>query len=264
MLSGLAALAPPKFEVASIKPCHDAVGSRGGEGNAAPPGRLILHCQSLGGLINVAFVLFADGRANLPSMATRVSGVPDWAKSARYDINAKAEGSPSKAVMQGPMLQALLEERFQVKVHRETKEIPVYALTVAKNGPKLQPFQPGSCRPVDMRAILTFGEPPVSGPLPECDYRFTRNGPNNRIDLQATTLEDFARMLGSPVGRPVEDRTGIPGQFDFHLEFAADEADPAAAQSIFTAIQKFGLKLEAAQGTGTVVVIDRVERPSGN
>ena len=258
------ARAQPKFEVASIKACKDGAPESRGESNSAPPGRLILHCQGIGGLIHVAYILFADGQAHLPSMARKVIGVPDWARSARYDINAKAEGTPTKGMMQGPMLQALLEERFHVKVHRETKEIPVYALTVVKGGPKLDSFHAGRCTPVDMRALLTIGELAEPDSLPECDYRFTRNGPNNRVDLQGTTLEDFASMMGSSLGRPVEDRTGIAGRFDFRLEFAADESDPAAAQSIFSALQKYGLKLEPAKGKSEIVVVDRVEKPLEN
>ncbi len=147
-----------KFEVATIRLCDSDAGGRSGGGKSTS-GRLVLNCQSLGdadrsfpGLIAQAYGLFAGGHRNPPWTMPPVEGGPAWLKSDRYEIVAKAAGDTSQDTMNGPMLQALLEDRFKLKVHRETREIPVYALTVAKAGPephplgpKLHPFKEGSC-----------------------------------------------------------------------------------------------------------------------
>jgi uncharacterized protein (TIGR03435 family) len=80
----------------------------------------------------------------------QLEGGPAWIGSDRYQINAKSETPAGKDLMNGPMLQALLEDRFQLRIHRETSEVPIYALTVAKGGLKLQPMDGGSCTPVDL------------------------------------------------------------------------------------------------------------------
>jgi uncharacterized protein (TIGR03435 family) len=201
-----------------------------------------------------------------------ISGGPSWINTDRYTINAKAEGAPSRPMIMGPMLRALLEDRFQLKVRREIREVPVYNLTVARNGPKLKMAKEGTCP--------TPGGPPgVSCPG---SVWFERKGLNLIVDQQAT-LDDFVRMLIQRLDRPVIDKTGIKGIFDFHLEFAPDTTlgnppgggDPTAAPadapadlrgpSIFTALQEqLGLKLESTKGPGEVLVIDHVERPSEN
>jgi len=179
--------------------------------------------------------------------------------------------------MMGPMLQALLEDRFKLRIRRENREVPVYALTLAKGGPKLPAFQEGSCTPVDF--------PRVPQPRPEDGCMvLIRQGTGSTLALQApgTSLDGFTKLLYLAVDRPVIDKTGIQGLFDFHLEFAQQEATPAfrpggeplprpaepadepAAPSIFTAIQQLGLKLEPAKGPREFLVVDRVERPTGN
>jgi uncharacterized protein (TIGR03435 family) len=125
-----------KFEVASIRPCKaDAVpeGGRKGGRESLSPGRLTLECHTVKSLIQMAYVLFANGSVH-PRTVVPMEGGPAWINSERYTIDAKAEGTPSHGMMHGPMLQALLEERLNLKVHRETREIPVYVLTVAKGG----------------------------------------------------------------------------------------------------------------------------------
>lgn len=136
----------PKFEVASIKLCRaDSIaGDRGGGSVGEPsPGRLNLNCQTLMGLIRMAYVSFANGHLN-PAASVPISGGAAWINSDRYSINARVEGTQSQGTMRGPMMQALLEDRFNLKIHREAREILVYALTVAKGGPKLQQFKEGS------------------------------------------------------------------------------------------------------------------------
>jgi uncharacterized protein (TIGR03435 family) len=179
-------------------------------------------------------------------------------------------------MMMGPMLQSLLEDRFQLKIRRETREVPVYALTEAKGGPKLLPFKEGSCIPVD----FAKGFPPPG--QPNCKAVVGRNGPNVTVEAPGTSVDSLSKLLNLALDRPVVDKTGITGFFDFHLVFAADEVTPRflpggdmagppaepsgdpAGPTIFTAIQQFGLKLEPAKGSRDFLVIDRVERPSGN
>ena len=275
--------AVPKFEVAAIKPCEDGDGGQRAQfPSKFSPGRMSLNCQTLVGHILTAYVRFADGRTSRPPASLPpIEGGPAWLKSLRYTIDAKAEGNASPELMQGPMLQALLEDRFKLKIHRGTREIPVYELTVSKSGLKLPKFKEGSCASRPPRDLTkAFGPPPA---LPTgqkyCAALGTPKGPNMVVDAQGFSLEEFAKSFLSPFlnasdARPVVDKTGVTGKFDFHLEFALDEAmrralddDPGepTAPSIFTALQEqLGLKLEGAKGPGETIVIDSVEKPSEN
>ena len=117
------------FEVATVKRCTIEPGSRGG--GAPSPGRLNLGCVPLRDLIHTAFLNYGDG---LGVNGPKIQGGPGWIDDSFYEINAKAEGNAPLAKMAGPMLQALLEDRFALKVHRETKELPVFVLTVRRAG----------------------------------------------------------------------------------------------------------------------------------
>jgi uncharacterized protein (TIGR03435 family) len=269
-----AAAATTKFEVASIKP---GCGNMGGDGtipkgrddardrrSGQSPGRLI-ECGTVMNFIQMAYVEFANGRLHPPEPMP-ISGGPAWINSDRYQINAKAGGTPSQIEMRGAMLRALLEDRFSLKIHHETREVPIYTLTVAKGG-KLQPSKEGSCIPPDLTTPLEPGQKPCGVPLT------TRNGPNLITEMVAS-LDDLSKVLGVTVGRPVIDKTGITGIFNLHLEFAIDEAtsgvqpalsDESSGPSIFTALQQqLGLKLSSAKGPGEFLIIDHVEKPSPN
>jgi uncharacterized protein (TIGR03435 family) len=173
------------------------------------------------------------------------------------------------------MLQSLLEDRFQLKIHRETREVPVYSLTVAQGGYKLKPFTEGSCTPMPLKV-------PMQAPPPGQEYCKVRvSARKPAVDAQGSTLAEFSQLLTLLLDRPVIDQTGITGKFDIHLEFAIDKATPRflrggdlarfaetasdpALPAIFTAIQQLGLKLEPAKGPREFLVIDHMERPSGN
>ena len=228
-----------------------------------------------------AYLTFANGQRNLLTGPVPIAGGPAWVNADLYEINATAEGGPSQETMRGPVLRAVLEDRFKLKIHRETREVSVYALAVAKGGPKLQQFKEGSCITLDFAT-----PPPPFLPGQEsprlCGASLLRGNAQSRmIDLYGIGLDQFSKYLGSLLGRPGIDKTGITGLFDFHLEFAPDESTPTlrasppgtppaapsdpAGPSIFTAIQEqLGLKLEPAKGPGEFLVIDRVERPSEN
>lgn len=222
-------------------------------------------------IIAEAYGGYANGHINPPPLPP-IEGGPSWINSAYYDINAKTEvGAPSGGMMKGPMMQALLEDRFKLRIRRETRAGPAYALTVTKSGPKLKPFQPGSCLDIGVVTPLATPAPrsqPGERPILCGVNSGSGNGLNQMWEVRGLTLDFFAKVfLGGTLDRPVFNKTGIEGLFDVHLEFMPDEttfsgnrrpdntpnATPGAAPAdpdgplIFTAIQKqLGLKLEPA------------------
>jgi len=270
IMTGLA-WSQPRFEVAAIRACKNYVpqGRSGAGREIVSPGGIDLQCEPVRGLIQTAYVLFANGRMN-PFTFVPIEGGPSWINSERYTIAAKADGSPSQAAMHGPMLQALLEDRFNAKVHRETRQIPVYFLTVDKRGLKLKPFPEGSCTPLDRVSYFATFPPPelpkLSAGARFCRDESTSNGPNRVVDAEATSIDSLVRV-SLRLDRPVINQTGVTGLFNFHLEYAPDQKtldDPLGAPSIFTVLQQLGLRLEAGKGPGEFLVIDRVERPTEN
>ncbi len=272
-----------EFEVTAIKPNNQCGGPGRGSGGAASPGRMTLGCAELRDLILTAYGIYADGHtANPKGFRMQILGGPGWIDSDRYDIVAKAEGNPSRTQMYGPMLQALLEDRFKLKIHRETREVPVYFLTIAKGGPRLRASKAGSCITTDMNHPLPQATP--GQPRPRvCGSQVT--GPDGTFDMYGATIADLSIQLGIRLDRDVIDKTGIAGMFDIHLEVSrADlalrflaggptQSDPAtpvladnsAGPSIFTALpQQLGLKLESAKGPVDVLVIDHMEQPTAN
>jgi uncharacterized protein (TIGR03435 family) len=241
----------PQFEAASIK-----VDTLGGGGNrnefAELPGRLNIVNNRLRMIIGQAYGLNQD---------FLLVGGPSWVNSTRYTIQAKAEGTPSEKEMM-LMLQVLLEGRFKLKVHRETRELPVYSLTVAKGGPKLQQSKEGGCavRKPDARAAFPPGQPTN----PYCGSTLLLRG---RWDASRVDMPKIIWALSTLVDRQVIDKTGLTGQYDIHIEIPPDPLatnDPAAP-SLFTVLQdQLGLKLESDRGPVEVLVIDQVEKPSEN
>src|SRR5579863_9196806 len=135
---------PPGFEVASVKPCDT---NSGNAGNSSP-GRLHLWCWPMRRLIQDAFEVFATGKLDPLNPAfplTPLEGGPTWMNSTSYSIDASASSPETVVMMRGPMMQNLLQDRFQLKVHRETREVPVFFLTAASGGSKLPPTLEGTC-----------------------------------------------------------------------------------------------------------------------
>src|SRR5437868_9986024 len=153
--------ARPAFEVVSVKPCdpnRPLPDPARGRGNpvVATPARLHVDCQSAYRLIGTAYITYANGRLNRlaarPTLEPFIYSpdLPEWARKDLFTVEATAAGEPPPAgVMQGPMLQAVLEDRFKVKIHRETREVPIQELVVAKGGAKVTPCRPGTCVPYD-------------------------------------------------------------------------------------------------------------------
>jgi bla regulator protein blaR1 len=240
----MAADADPVFEVATIKPS-----------DPNRPGRRLF---SIGSTELTTFyttvndlIVFAYG-----VHAGQISGAPAWVESDKFDITGKPEGGGQPNPNQfKTMLQKLLADRFQLTLHRDKKQLTVYALTVGKNGPKLTRSEAASSIP---NLIFRAGNWPV------------RNA----------TMEEFAGVMQAHLDRPVVDQTGLKGRFDFQLQWTPDEtpfASPGGPgeppkpperetqPDLFTAIQQqLGLKLESTRAQTDVLVIDKVEKPSEN
>jgi uncharacterized protein (TIGR03435 family) len=254
-----------QFEVATIRLNKDCVNGAGLEHLSL--GRFAVECVSLREYIRGAYGSYGFGR-NPNVRPPKVLGGPDWMDTDRYDIVATATPETGLDEMYGPMMRALLEDRFGLKIHRETRELPVYALTAARGGAKLTPSKPGSCVAIDVKSVLKA--PPGSN---FCGRFEMKRGSVLIADAKGMTVAEFAaRVFRGTLDRPVIDRTGIAGLFDIHLEFnglensagLSGDADNAAP-SVFTAVQEqLGLKLSPEKGPVEVLVIDHVEKPSAN
>jgi len=269
-LSGQQSPPAPAFEVASVKPADpDILRSRGFSCGFLPSGRF----QGLGDLR--WFVACAyDIRA--AQSHEQIVGAPKWADDDLFEIRATFAPSVLTASQRLPMLQALLADRFKLAVHRERREVPSYALVIARTdgrlGPQLQPT-PRVC--TDWIASGRQGDAPmIFGDLP-CG-----RGVMSAYVMRQTRvpLSQLANLLSPRVERPVEDRTGLTGMYAFDLRWAAESPSaanggslPSAATleslptSIFTAVQEqLGLKLESTKSTVEFLIVDHIERPTPN
>lgn len=223
----------PAFEVASVKPAHG-----GPVSVQADPGRLTINNETLEVLIRLAYGL----------REYEYSG-PLWLHIARYDIVATT-ASPQPRSVALRMSQSLLADRFKLAFHRETRTLPVYALVAGKAGPKLKPMDESLPAPFELYSNFHM-EPIADGTTALRGYG---------------SLGQLCDFLFRLVERPVLDRTGIPGNFDFRL-LCAIEGFPGydTSPSVFSALQsQMGLKLEPDTSPIERMVIDRVEQPSGN
>jgi uncharacterized protein (TIGR03435 family) len=242
----MAADADPSFDVATIKPNNSGVLIM--QDLRIEGRRFVTRNSSLGDLIAFAYRV----------QVKQIVGAPDWLNQDRYDITGVPGGEDTPSMTQvGIMVQRLLEERFKLTFHHETREMPAYVLTIAKNGPKLTP-------------------PASPGPMPTIGFRPAPNG-LTLLDLNGTVAA-FASVLQIMVlDRPVVDQTGIAGRFDVQVTFTPDESEfkgqrmvpptdaASAAPGLFDAVQQqLGLKLSAQKPQVDVISIDHVERPSPN
>jgi uncharacterized protein (TIGR03435 family) len=237
----------PSFEVATIKPGdpndqRTFVGTQKG-------GHFFTINASLKMLIGFAYNVRPH----------QLMGGPKWLDADKYTIDAK----PDSAIPRGPqaegqyrlMAQSLLEERFKLMVHRETKEGPIYELVVAKGGPKLKEF-------------VETGAPGPRG--------VGMRGPH--LTGADASMDVFANVLAAMLGRSVVDKTGLKGKYEFTLDWTPDPgqggfgpagppppSDGPSGPSIYTALQEqLGLKLESAKGPVEMIVIDHAEKPDAN
>jgi uncharacterized protein (TIGR03435 family) len=243
-----------KFEVASIKPSQPGQ-TRYGIRPAPGGERYLASNVSLKIMITVAYRVRAE----------QVAGGPAWMGTEGFDMNAKAERPSSMEELHG-MLQDLLADRFKLRFHRESREMPMYALTVDKDGPKLTPHEARS-----------GGDPWIE---PKVD-------PSSEGRLKTTWHATFAPMdffawrLSLFMDRPVVDQTKLEGSYDFDLAFTQalpppPQGTPAGAVVLATPLdgsnstiaesmrQQLGLKLERQKGPVEILVIDQAEEPVEN
>jgi len=263
----------PAFEVVSIKPNPSA--DRGSRIDVQPGGRVIWTNTTLESLIGASYQRFNfDNR--------EVVGGPPWIDSDRFDIIAQA---PAGAVLTSPdgfpgplfaMIRAMLAERFRLVLHEEQRERPIYTLSLVNGdgrlGPRLTPSTIDCAAVMKDMAAGRWAQPLPSG-RPPC----AMGGPPGQFASDGLEIANLASALSSLVGRPVIDRTGLTGAFDWNVEFAPESAvpnpndDPAPSSqpsdrpSIFTALrEQLGLKLQPGRGPVSVLVVDRVEPPTPN
>lgn len=228
-----------KFDVASIKPSGSGV-KRVAEVRPLPGGRISATYMAVNNLIQVAFRV----------RPYQISGGPAWLESDPYDIEAKPDNPAAAGAWQG-MLQALLVERFKLKFHRETKELPIYSLVLARKdgalGANLTKAKEGSCADPNQ---------PAAG-KPACGFRTGRDHLTGFGEPIGALADALSRILG----RSVVDHTGLTAKFDFSVKYA----DDASGASLFTALQEqLGLKLEAQKGPVEMFIIDGAQRPAEN
>jgi bla regulator protein blaR1 len=242
----------PAFEVATIKPTKD-VG--GGFQFFFTPNGISIKGVRMQMLLRKAFGVEND----------RIFGAPGWVRSDRYDIEAKVAESDAPKLdnltfdQRESMLRTLLANRFNLKVHHETRELPAYVLAIAKGGPKLKVSKPDN-----PDAQTTMGR--------------------GKVEAQGLSLENLIEFLSQQLGRTILDKTGLTGTYDFALHWTPDDAPPQIAAgaesgqpgndgapqtntspSLVTALEEqLGLKLESQKGPVDVIVVDHVDRPSEN
>jgi uncharacterized protein (TIGR03435 family) len=251
MAAGSWVLKGQEFEAASIKPSAPMAMGMVKMGMEMLPGGRV----SMSGVTAKILIQQAYGVRDF-----QIVGGPSWLGSERYDITAKPQGAATPEQVK-VMIQALLADRFKLQFHRETKELPTYALVVAKGGPKFHESEK------------------VKGPDKPKGARMNMRG-RGQFSLEGAPVAALANQLGQVLGRSVIDKTELAGNYDFKLEWTPDEGQPgimkppggdgsAAADlpgaSIFTALQdQLGLKLESTKGPVETLVIERAEKASEN
>jgi uncharacterized protein (TIGR03435 family) len=267
-----------KFEVASVKP------------NKSNDGRVMIGMQPGGRYTATNVPLRQLIRQAYQVQETQLVGGPEWIRTERFDITARAEANftpaPPGSTSPGPlqyMLRALLADRFKLVVHNETRELPVYALTLARGdgklGPKLR-VSTTDCAALMAAARGRAGGPPA-GPPPGANFNEPmqcgmRMGPG-LLSAGDVTMEQLANNFSNTVQRIVLDRTGLTGRYSADLSWTPEQMpqlppdaggrgfpqiDPNGP-SIFTAVQEqLGLKLESTKAPIAVIVIDNVEPPT--
>jgi uncharacterized protein (TIGR03435 family) len=232
---------PPAFEVVSVK-----LSKPGCDGMmvSSPPGRFSAQCTTLMGLLFNAFPTVK------PSVA--IPGLPGWANSVHFDVDAKADDETAVAMEKLPreeqwkqtqtMLQAALAERFKLRTHNESREGPIYELVVAKGGFKLK-------------------EAPAS------EHSRGNTWSRDHIAVRTGPIGGLVFALSDLLSRNVVDKTGLSGNYDIDLRWTPDEQQgtPDAGPTLFTALEEqLGLKLVPAKGPVEIFVVDHVERATEN
>ena len=259
------------FEVASVRPSDTKAGDAGGfkteSGKTRGPAFQVDHRRFSATNLNLfGLILKAYGVTGCRPLGggncVFLSGGPDWIRKDGFDIVAKMpDASPDYTLMQLQnghasqlqlMLQALLTDRFHLKLHRETRQAPVYALTLGKNGPKFEKAAESEEPKVMFRPLVeSNGQQMI------------------QLVVQNSSMLELAELYTKFMDRPVLDRTGLKDRYDFTMDYEANADAPgpfaaATGPALFRALQEKGLKLEATKGAVEVLVIDHAEHPSEN
>jgi len=236
-LKPMPADADPSYEVATIKPSSPDEQSDGFDMKGR---HMLIKNETVDKMLTLAYGVHPR----------QIVDAPAWFATEQFDVDGvlDVEGFPNLNQMRA-IVKKLLAGRFQLAFHHEQRELAVYALTVAKAGPKIAP------------STLGANEHGSEGT--------NSRGGQETMKVKNLSMADFALVLQFHVDRPVIDRTGLAGKWDFKWTWTVDESrvppDSNAAPGLFTAIQEqLGLKLEAVKAPADVFVIDHVERPSAN
>jgi uncharacterized protein (TIGR03435 family) len=251
-----------KFDVVSVRPC-DPNTAGGGRGRAPAPASLVhffIGCWPMEVLIREAYVTFEGGRINPRSVRPTFDGHagPDWIRTERFTIEATTAAATPVPVMHGPMLQAVLEDRFKLKMRRETRDVPIFEVVVAKGGSKLTPSKPGICVP---QTGPLYALPPLEPGQHWCNSQpGIQNSDGSRTQIvEALTLDDWLANIPPVSGRPLVNKTGITGLQTFR--FVSSTGGRGVGPEFATDIKQLGLELRAAQGPREFLILDHVERP---
>ena len=263
-----------EYEIVSIKPTDPA--------NRAGRSGLLYTADGFTGH-NVGVLALVRAAYDVENY--QVSGAPKWFDTEHYEIEAKMDaatadevrklGSEKSQTPRQQMMQALLADRFNLTAHRETKEVPIYSMVIAKGGSKLQEPKPDETYAKGIKG-------PDGQPFKDAIF-FSGRGGMITITAQAASTTSLASVLSGRLGRPVIDKTGLTGKYDFTFPFAPEEVQSASVPSgspngvpapgatdsslptLMIAIEEqLGLKLESGKGPAALIVIDHVEKPSGN
>jgi len=248
--------ATPRFEVASIK--RSTLADTDFRYGARPGGGWSMVNASISTMIHEAY----------PTQTRELVGAPDWVRDDRYDVEAKAGGETTREQL-SVMLQALLAERFKLAIHTETRDRPVFALTVARSDGRLPP---GLIRSkIDCEALNAARRAgrPLEGPTPAngappCAWSMSAS---TSIELRfgGLPLSRLSDALGRPDGRVVIDKTGLSGNYEFTLRYSSETNPAVDTLSLFPALEEqLGLKLVPDRAQLPVLVLDRIERPTDN
>lgn len=241
----------PAFEVASIKP--NTSGSDGG--SAGPRGDTWFATN----MTVRSLILSAYTPPGTTIRGSQLIGGPDWTATDSFNIEAKPAGDHPKEA-----LQSLLEDRFQLKLHWETRDLPVYNLVLTKRGPKLSDDQTPPDPHQSFLAFVTEGQP--LAPLPRGAIRLITGPATTTIQGSAVSIDRILSMLPSRIDRIVLNKTNLRELIDVNLRFRQDQPSTADtdAPALSTALEEIGLKLEPAKAPLPVLVIDSVQHPSQN
>ena len=238
----------PVYDIVSVKPNKSGSGNM--SWNSTPNGVRMEN-------VTLLMMLRSADYALRHAADDRITGLPGWASKEHFDVEAKVSEEDAPAFkklteeQRSAMFRSLMEDRFKLKAHAETRELPIYALVVAKGGVKMTPTKEADAKNENYRG-----------------WGFNSKGAVVTADFKGCEVQMLADELTQQLSRTVVDRTGLTGKYDFKLDWTSEEATDAAALTVpglFTAIQQqLGLKLDAQKGPVEGLVVDHVEEPSAN